>query len=564
MVAQTLRVMVDYWIRIWTDGKYHLKPELYLVAYASFAIGTTVFCFARALVFTHAAMTAATNLHRQMAEGVFRSPQLFFDQNVAGRILNRFGKDQATVDEMFPVQAQITFEFVLASLGTLIFIGVLIPWLLLAALLILFTFFYLQRRYVAISRELKRLEALSRSPLYSHFTQTLQGVVSVRAYGSQSDMHMVFMALIDGNHRPFILFAHMSRWLSTRMEFATSIYATLAAALIVALKDSISPGLAGVILAQSVQLTQILQFAIREMAETENQLTSVERIEAYTKLSSEADPKTPSGVIDTSWPSRGEIEFQNYTLTYRVELPPVLNSISFKVSANEKLGVLGRTGVGKSSLAAALFRMVENSGCSGDILIDGVNIKLVGLDDLRQRLSIIPQDPVLFQGSLRFNLDPFGIYCDTDMFEALTRVNLIKKIQSLNRGLDSLIAPNGENFSVGERQLVCLARSILRRSQVILMDEATATIDDETDSLIQAIIRKAFRERTVLTIAHRIDSVIDCDRVLVLAPGGRIAELDSPSILLEENRGMFAEMVRQTGLETSQRLFEAADKAKRK
>ncbi|KAI5066080.1 hypothetical protein GOP47_0018704 [Adiantum capillus-veneris] len=559
LFGQVVRVMVDYWLRVWTDQKYQLRENIYIAVYSSFVIGATILSLSRALLYMLAAISAATRMHGQMAERVLRSPQLFFDQNITGRILNRFSKDQALVDETLPTTAQQFFEYSVSSLGSLIFIGVLIPWFLLAFPPFLFVFFYLQRRYVVISRELKRLEGISRSPIYAHFTQTLQGITSVRAYGTQTIMHNIFNSLIDENHRSYILFVHMSRWIGIRLDFATCMCVTLASLLIVVLRHSITAGLAGVVIVQSMQVTGFIQFAVRQAAEVENYLTSVERINAYANLATEAEPHTAPGIIEENWPSRGEIEFVKYTMTYRVDLPPVLNEVSFKINAKEKIGILGRTGVGKSSLAAALFRMVENERCGGDILIDGVNIKFVGLDDLRQRLSIIPQDPILFQGSVRFNLDPFELYEDAEIYEALERVHLIAKILSLDRGLDSLIAQNGENFSVGQRQLICLARSLLRRSQIIVMDEATAAVDGETDTLIQRTIRTTFQDCTMLTIAHRIDTIIDCERVLILAAGGQVAEFDSPHNLLNSNnQGIFAEMVRQAGPIIAERLHKAA------
>ncbi|MCO5614705.1 hypothetical protein L7F22_068989 [Adiantum nelumboides] len=449
-------------------------------------------------------------------------------------------KGRSTVNEdrvIGSVQASIQlFEFIISSFGSLIFLGVLIPWFLLAFPPFLFVFFYLQRRYVVISRELRRLEGISRSPIYAHFTQTLQGIISVRAYGTQTKMHKIFTSLIDANHRSYIMFVHVSRWMGIRLDFATCLCVTLASLLVVLLRHSITPGLAGVVIVQGMQVTGYIQLAVRQAAEVENYLTSVERINAYTNLATEADPNTAPGVIEKDWPSRGEVEFVKYTMTYRVDLTPILNEVSFKIHGKEKIGILGRTGVGKSSLAAALFRMVENERCGGNIFIDGINIKFVGLDDLRQRLSIIPQDPILIQESVRFNLDPFEVYTDVEIYEALERVHLLPTIQGLDGGLDSLIAQNGENFSVGQRQLICLARSLLRRSQIIVMDEATAAVDGETDTLIQRTIKTTFQQCTLLTIAHRIDTVIDCDRVLILASGGHIAEFDSPHKLLNCNK----------------------------
>lgn len=551
MIAQAVQVMVVYWLRVWTDKGYRLVPKVYLAVYASFVVGATLLSFSKDLLFTHATAVAAKGMHDEMAKRVLRSPQVFFDQNTAGRILNRFSKDQALVDEILPYTAKQLLEAAFTGLGSLLIMAILIPWFLPALPPFIVMFLYFKRQYATVSCELKRLEAISRSPIYAYFAQTLQGIVSVRAYGIQSEARRQFMSLIDSNHRSYILFVHVARWMGMRLDFAGIMCVTMASILVILLRHSISAGLAGVVLVQSLRVSGSIQYAVRLAAETENYLTSVERILAYTKIPTEADPTTESGIIEDNWPSEGEIEFKKYTLTYREDLCPVLNGVSFKVNAREKIGILGRTGVGKSSLAAALFRMVENAGCSGEILIDGINIKRVGLDDLRQRLSIIPQDPILFEGSIRSNLDPFEIHTDGQIYESLSSVHLLKKIRSLDKGIDSSIAQNGENFSVGQRQLICLARALLRRSQIIVMDEATASVDGETDSVIQTTIHTVFSGCTVLTIAHRIDTVIDCDRVLILIPGGHIAEFDSPSNLLNHQgnggKSIFAEMVGQHG-----------------
>jgi ABC-type multidrug transport system fused ATPase/permease subunit len=335
--------------------------------------------------------------------------------------------------------------------------------------------------------------------------------------------------------------------------------------------------IAGVVLIQSLQLTGFFQYGVRLVADTENYFTSVERNQAYARLPSEANPKSPPGLVSEEWPEKGKVEFVDYTMAYRVDLKPVLNNLTFTVKPQEKVGILGRTGAGKSSLAAALFRMVENPACSGSILIDGIDVKEVGLDDLRLRLSIIPQDPVLFRGTVRLNLDPFHRHADLEIHEALRKVELTEKIKSLDAGLDSTVTENGENFSVGQRQLLCLARCLLRKSKIIVMDEATAAVDGETDQLIQKTMKTMFHDCTVLTIAHRIDTVIDCDRVLVLAKGGRIAEFDSPlnllrhaeQVSLSDNNSttrvehVFANMVAQGGPVAAKQLREAAEAAER-
>ncbi|KAL3697480.1 hypothetical protein R1sor_011556 [Riccia sorocarpa] len=576
-LAQAVRVVVDYWVSVWIGNKYQKSTHIYLLSYAVLVVGAVILSVGRGFLFSEVAMRAAGHMHRQMAEKVLRSPQLFFDQNPVGRILNRFSKDQAMVDELLPYTAQGMFENLIGVLGVMVFIAIIMPWFLLCLPPFVFLFIYCQQRYVAVSRELKRLDGLSRSPIYAHFAQTLQGVTSVRAYGIETATHDHFRDLLDANHRAMIAFLHLSRWLGTRLDFTAAICVATTALLAVLLRNTISPGLVGVVLLESLQLTGFFQYGVRLVADTENIFTSVERIQTYGNLPTEARPDSPPGLITEQWPEKGEVEFVEYTMAYRIDLPAVLNELSFKVLPQEKVGILGRTGAGKSSLAAALFRMVENEKCSGCILIDGVDTSQVGLDDLRLRLSIIPQDPVLFKGTLRSNLDPFDRYTDDELHSALVRVQLSGKMKTLDGGLSSEISENGDNFSVGQRQLLCLARSLLRKSKIIVMDEATAAVDGETDQLIQETMRDVFSDCTVLTIAHRIDTIIDCDRVLVLARGGRICEFESPLNLLRKAdnvdfsdnsatplQHVFANMVAQAGPNVAGQLRRAAEAAEEK
>ncbi|KAL2644290.1 hypothetical protein R1flu_011877 [Riccia fluitans] len=449
-LAQAVRVIVDSWVSAWVSNQYNKSTHVYLLSYVVLVVGAAILSVGRGLLLSEMAMRAASHMHREMAEKVLRSPQLFFDQNPVGRILNKFSKDQAMVDELLPYTAQGMFENLIGGLGVMVFIAIIMPWFLLCLPPFILLFIYCQQRYVAVSRELKRLDGLSRSPIYAHFAQTLQGLTSVRAYGIEAAMHDHFRDLIDANHRAMISFFHLSRWLGIRLDFTAAICVATAALLAVLLRNVISPGLVGVVLLESIQLTGFFQYGVRLVADTEDIFTSVERIQTYGNLLTEAKSDSPPGLITEQWPEKGEIEFIKYTMAYRIDLPPVLHDLRFKVLPEEKIGILGRTGAGKSSLAAALFRMVENANCSGSILIDGVDLKDVGLDDLRLRLSIIPQDPVLFKGTLRFNLDPFERHRDDELHEALARVQLTVKIKSLDGGLSSEISENGENFSVGQ------------------------------------------------------------------------------------------------------------------
>ncbi|XP_024516521.1 canalicular multispecific organic anion transporter 2 [Selaginella moellendorffii] len=544
ILGQGALLMVEYWIRVWTDNKYNLEKYTYLILFTCLGIFAIIISLLKCIILNQAYLTSSKNMHKLMVEKVFRSPLLFFDQNPIGRLLNRYSKDQAIADETLPSLIKQALEGIYASIGGLVLIGILVPWFLLTIPLALGILIYVRQQYISTGSALKRLDAISQSPIFAHFTETLQGAVSIRAYNNQKRFHDQLVKLVDNNHKAYILYVHASRWLSTRLDFVTTLSITVAAFLIVLLRNYISPGLTGVILVQTLKLTDVLQIAIKRTVEAESLFVSVERILEYCHLSTEATNKSEPRILSSNWPAAGSIEFINYTLAYREDLPAVLNNISFKIFPLEKIGIVGRTGAGKSSLAAAMFRMVENMACSGTILVDDIDIKTIGLDDLRQRLSIIPQDPVLFSGTLRFNMDPFGKNDDREIHEALIRAHFssTQSYKNFDNGLDGQITSSGTNFSVGERQLLCLSRSLLRKSKILIMDEATAAVDNDTDQIIQATIRASFQDCTVLTVAHRIQTIIDNDRVLVME-AGRIAEFDTPKNLLKLTDGLFFNMV---------------------
>lgn len=308
-------------------------------------------------------------------------------------------------------------------------------------------------------------------------------------------------------------------------------------------RDTLSPSVVGLSVSYSLQITAILNFLVRMTAEVETNIVAIERIEQYTNLSQEAPWKLNE--IEKSWPQHGEIEFSNYQLRYREGLDLVLKGISFSIKECEKVGIVGRTGAGKSSLTLALFRIVEAAG--GKIIIDEKDISQLGLHTLRSNLTIIPQDPVLFSGTLRMNIDPFNAYSDEDVWRVLEHSHLKDYVKQQSAGLLSEISESGENMSMGQRQLVCLARALLRKTKILILDEATAAIDLETDDLIQKTIRVEFKDCTILTIAHRLNTIMDSDRVIVLDKG-EIAEFDSPENLLQKPDTIFYSMAKKAGL----------------
>ncbi|XP_036920078.1 ATP-binding cassette sub-family C member 2 [Sturnira hondurensis] len=490
--------------------------------------------------FTH----ASNLLHKQLLNNILRAPMSFFDTTPIGRIVNRFSGDISTVDDTLPTSLRNWITYFLGIVSTLVMICMATPIFTIIIIPLAVIYVSVQMFYVATSRQLRRLDSVTRSPLYSFFSETVSGLPVIRAFQHQQRFLKHNEALADTNQKCVFSWVISNRWLAVRLELIGNLVVFFSSLMMVIYKDTLSGDTVGFVLSNALNITQTLNWLVRLTSESETNIVAVERITEYINLENEApwvtDKRPPAG-----WPSKGEIQFNNYQVRYRPELDPVLKGITCDIKSGEKIGVVGRTGAGKSSLTNSLFRILEAAG--GQIIIDGVDIASIGLHDLREKLTIIPQDPVLFSGSLRMNLDPFNNHSDEEIWKALELAHLKSFVDRLQLGLSHELTEAGDNFSIGQRQLLCLARALLRKSKILIMDEATAAVDLETDHLIQTTIQKEFSQCTTITIAHRLHTIMDSDQVMVL-DNGKIVEYGSPDELLGKP-GPFYFMAKEAGIE---------------
>nr|XP_044248878.1 probable multidrug resistance-associated protein lethal(2)03659 [Drosophila takahashii] len=506
------------------------------------------------------AKKASIRLHNSIFNAITRASMHFFGMNENGRILNRFSKDMSQVDEALPEVMVDVMQTSFWLAGIIIVIAIVNPVLLLPKCIMGIIFYKLRNFYLKTSRDLKRIEAISLSPVYSHLAASLTGLPTIRAFQAQRLLEKQFDNFQDLHSSARYMSISTSSAFGYWMEGLCVIYIA-----IVTLSFFVFPpdngAQVGLALTQAMGLMGLVQWGVRQSTELENTMTAVERVLEYESIEPEGALEAPGDRKPLkSWPEQGEIVFDKLNLRYTPDpkAENVLKSLSFVIRPREKVGIVGRTGAGKSSLINALFRL---SYSDGSVLIDSRDTSEMGLHDLRSQISIIPQEPVLFSGTMRYNLDPFDEHSDEKLWSCLEEVNLKDLVADLPSGLQSKINEGGTNFSVGQRQLVCLARAILRDNRILVMDEATANVDPQTDGLIQNTIRRKFKECTVLTIAHRLHTVMDSDKVLVM-DAGRVVEFGTPHELLTvADFKVFHDMVKQTGQVTYESLLKIAQQA---
>nr|XP_020639200.1 multidrug resistance-associated protein 4 isoform X1 [Pogona vitticeps] len=569
VLAQVAYVLQDWWLSHWANeqvklnvtvngnaGKNETKTvdlEWYLGMYAGFTVVTILFSILRSLLMFQVLVNAAQNLHNNMFQAILKAPVLFFDTNPIGRILNRFSKDIGHLDDLLPLTFLDFVQTLLQICGVVAVAVAVIPWVLIPLVPLLILFIILRRYFLDTSRDIKRLESTTRSPVFSHLSSSLQGLWTIRAFKAEQRFQELFDAHQDLHSEAWFLFLTTSRWFAVRLDAICAIFVIVVAFGSLLLAQTLDAGQVGLALSYAITLMGMFQWGVRQSAEVENLMISVERVMEYTDVEKEASWES-SKRPPQDWPSDGVIAFENVNFAYSIDGPLVLKHLTALIKSKEKVGIVGRTGAGKSSLIAALFRLAEPQG---RIWIDKILTSELGLHDLRKKISIIPQEPVLFTGTMRKNLDPFNEYTDEELWDSLEEVQLKEAIEDLPNKLETQLAESGSNFSVGQRQLVCLARAILKNNRILIIDEATANVDPRTDELIQKTIREKFAQCTVLTIAHRLNTIIDSDRIMVL-DAGRLKEYDEPYILLQEKESLFYKMVQQVGKAEAASIMETA------
>ncbi|GJP66070.1 hypothetical protein CLOP_g22972 [Closterium sp. NIES-67] len=532
-------------------GAPSITPVGFLRLYVLLALGSVLFVLVRTVAVSWMGWETAQTLFAHMLHAVFRAPMAFFDSTPAGRVLSRASTDQATVDLDLPFRFGTVLSLVFQLLGILT-VTSLITWPVLFAIVPLAYFYFsYQEYYLTTSRELSRLDGITKSPIIEHFSESLAGAAVIRAFAQEPRFARNSAARVDANTRVAWCSRAAVEWLGFRLELLGSLLLCFSALMLTLLPASVvSPGLAGMSLSYGLALSQGLFFVVWAWCGLENQMVSVERILQFSHpaVPSEAPLVVHSHRPSGDWPQHGRVEFDNLQVQYRPDLPMVLKGVTLTIQGGHKVGIVGRTGSGKSTLVAALFRLVEPA--SGRVLIDDVDIGSIGLGDLRGRLAIIPQDPTLFQGPIRMNLDPAGEYSDAQIWEALDRCQLGDTVRGMEAKLEAQVVEGGENWSVGQRQLFCLGRALLKNSRILVLDEATASVDSATDVAIQRTIKESFGRATIISIAHRIATVIDSDMVVVMDQG-TVAECNSPAQLLQDPESMFSRLVAEYAVRSS-------------
>uniref|UniRef100_A0A3Q1FN39 ATP-binding cassette, sub-family C (CFTR/MRP), member 9 n=1 Tax=Acanthochromis polyacanthus TaxID=80966 RepID=A0A3Q1FN39_9TELE len=575
LLKHSVIVAIDYWLALWTSSKRNQSAEggsdmfngttpayignaslptpgtpeaeldsYYLTVFIILCAAGITLCLITSLTVEFLGLSAATNLHHNLLNKIIHAPIRFFDITPLGQILNRFSADTNIIDQHIPPTLESLTRSTLLCLSAIGVIASITPAFLIALVPLGVAFYFIQKYFRVASKDLQDLDDSTQLPLLCHFSETAEGLTTIRAFRQEARFKQRMLELTDTNNTAYLFLSAANRWLEVRTDYLGAVIVlTAAATSIWSLRFGLQTGgLVGLGLTYALTVTNYLNWVVRNLADLEVQMAAVKKVNSFLGTESENyEGSIDSSQVPESWPHNGEIKIHDLCVRYDPMLKPVLKHVNAYVEPGQKVGICGRTGSGKSSLSLAFFNMVDIF--EGKIIIDGIDICKLPLQTLRSRLSIILQDPVLFSGSIRFNLDPEKTCTDDRLWEALEIAQLKNMVKALPGGLDAVVTEGGENFSVGQRQLFCLARAFVRKSSILIMDEATASIDMATENILQKVVMTAFADRTVVTIAHRVHTILTADLVIVMKRGN-ILEYDKPETLLEQEDGMFASFVK--------------------
>jgi ATP-binding cassette, subfamily C (CFTR/MRP), member 1 len=552
ILSRGSNIGTNLWLSFWISDKFQYSTGVYIGIYATLGVVQAVLLFVFSIMLSISATNASKTMFRQAMTRVLRAPISFFDTTPLGRIINRFSSDVDIMDNNLADSLRMFLITIGYAAAVFVLITAYFYYFVIA--LVPFYLFYVGAAsyYRSSARMIKRYESVLRSKVVSRFVEGLSGVACIQAYGLKDQFVSDLRSSIDAMNAAYYLTFANQRWLTMRLDATGNLLVFIVGILVVTSRFSVDPSISGLVLSYILSVVQMLQYSIRLLSEVDKGINSVERLRYF---GVELEEEAPLHTIEMreTWPEKGEIIFNNVAMRYRKSLPLVLQGLSFNIRGGERIGIVGRTGAGKSSIISALFRLVEISG--GSILIDGVDISQIGLLDLRSRLTIVPQDPMLFQGTVRSNLDPFHKHTDLELWSALRQAGLMpesrefgdRKYDDHRINLDSVVEDDGMNFSLGQRQLMALARALVRNSRVIICDEATSSVDMETDERIQLTMASSFRGKTVICVAHRLRTIIGYDRICVV-DAGQIAQLDTPANLYRQTGGIFYGLCERSGI----------------
>ncbi|XP_020569948.1 ATP-binding cassette sub-family C member 9 isoform X1 [Oryzias latipes] len=557
LIKHSVIVAIDYWLAVWTSSKTDSAslnetlssgiPEQdshYLPVFITLCAAGITLCLITSLTVEFLGLSAATNLHHNLLNKILHAPIRFFDVTPLGQILNRFSADTNIIDQHIPPTLESLTRSTLLCLSAIGVISSITPAFLIALIPLSVAFYFIQKYFRVASKDLQDLDDSTQLPLLCHFSETAEGLTTIRAFRHEARFKQRMLELTDTNNTAYLFLSAANRWLEVRTDYLGAVIVLTAATASIWSSQYGLPagGLVGLGLTYALTVSNYLNWVVRNLADLEVQMAAVTKVNSFLGTESENyEGSMEASQVPQDWPQDGEIKIQGLCVRYDPLLKPVLKHVNAYIKPGQKVGICGRTGSGKSSLSLAFFNMVDIF--EGKIIIDGIDIYKLPLHTLRSRLSIILQDPVLFSGSIRFNLDPERECSDDRLWEALEIAQLKNMVKSLPGGLDAVVTEGGENFSVGQRQLFCLARAFVRKSSILIMDEATASIDMATENILQKVVMTAFADRTVVTIAHRVHTILTADLVIVMKRGN-IVEYDKPKTLLEQEDGMFASFVR--------------------